>query len=156
MIVGMTGVAVASDSAVPGDWNYGIDRALEAVGIGEGGAAERLQELAAIRKDGHPRGSQFEQQSDQNRGSPPDGSALRPDIVGREKAPGFVAEITDGRQGRPAVDPEERAKPEQPGRPAKPEQPDGPAKPEQPDRPAKPEQLDRPAKPGELPAAGRP
>ncbi len=49
MIVGMTGVAWAADSAVPGDWNYGIDRALESMGIGAGGAEERLQELAVIR-----------------------------------------------------------------------------------------------------------
>ena len=57
MIVGMTGVAWASDSAVPGDWNYGIDRALEAVGIGAGGAKERLQELEALREDEVPRGA---------------------------------------------------------------------------------------------------
>jgi hypothetical protein len=48
MIVGMTGVAWAADSAVPGDWNYGIDRALESMGIGAGGAEERLLELAVI------------------------------------------------------------------------------------------------------------
>ena len=44
MILGMTGVAWASDSAVPGDWNYGIDRALESMGIGAGGAEERIQD----------------------------------------------------------------------------------------------------------------
>jgi len=49
MIVGMTGVAWAADSAVPGDWNYGIDRALESMGIGAGGAEERLLELTVIR-----------------------------------------------------------------------------------------------------------
>ncbi|MCH8984587.1 MAG: hypothetical protein IH943_10895 [Acidobacteria bacterium] len=53
MISGMTGVAWASDGAVPGDWNYGIDRALESFGIGNGGAEERLQELAQI-LDGQP------------------------------------------------------------------------------------------------------
>jgi len=53
MISGMTGVAWASDGAVPGDWNYGIDRALEAVGIGNGGPQERLHELAQI-LDGQP------------------------------------------------------------------------------------------------------
>jgi hypothetical protein len=52
MIVGMTGVAWAADSAVPGDWNYGLDRALESMGIGAGGAEERLQELAVIREVG--------------------------------------------------------------------------------------------------------
>ena len=49
MIVGMTGVAWAADSAVPGDWNYGLDRALESMGVGAGGAEERLQELAVVR-----------------------------------------------------------------------------------------------------------
>ena len=49
MIVGMTGVAWAADSAVPGDWNYGLDRALESIGIGAGGAEERLLELTVIR-----------------------------------------------------------------------------------------------------------
>jgi hypothetical protein len=49
MIVGMTGVAWAADSAVPGDWNYGLDRALESMGIGAGGAEERLLELTVIR-----------------------------------------------------------------------------------------------------------
>jgi hypothetical protein len=48
MFASATGVAVASDAAVPGDWNYGIDRALEVVGIGAGGEAERLDELQAI------------------------------------------------------------------------------------------------------------
>ena len=48
MISGMTGVAWASDSAVPGDWNYGIDLALEAIGIGAGGAEERLAELGVL------------------------------------------------------------------------------------------------------------
>ena len=48
IISGLTGVAWASDEAVPGDWNYGIDRAVEAVGIGSGGDDERLQELVEI------------------------------------------------------------------------------------------------------------
>ena len=48
MISGMTGVAWASDSAVPGDWNYGIDLALETIGIGAGGAEERLAELEVL------------------------------------------------------------------------------------------------------------
>ena len=48
MLMSATGVAMASDSAVPGDWNYGIDRALEAIGIGDGGSAERASEQAVI------------------------------------------------------------------------------------------------------------
>ncbi len=42
---GMTGVAAAADHAKPGDALYGLDRALEAVGIGNGRAAERLAEV---------------------------------------------------------------------------------------------------------------
>ena len=87
MIVGITGVAWASDSAVPGDWNYGIDRALEALGVGAGGAAERLQELAAIGEDGHPSGAES---------APQTGSATPPDAVGLENAANTVAEITAG------------------------------------------------------------
>ncbi len=48
LLVGMTGVAMASDSAAPGDALYGIDRALEVVGVGAGGAAERLGEASAL------------------------------------------------------------------------------------------------------------
>jgi hypothetical protein len=48
VFVSATGVAVASDGAVPGDWNYGIDRALEFAGIGAGGEGERLQELQVL------------------------------------------------------------------------------------------------------------
>ena len=87
MIVGMTGVAWASDSAVPGDWNYGIDRALEAVGIGAGGAAERLQELAAIRENGHPSGAES---------APQTGPTTPPDVGGLENAAATVAEIIGG------------------------------------------------------------
>lgn len=47
MLVSTTGMAWAADGAVPGDWYYGLDRALESIGIGAGGAAERLQELEA-------------------------------------------------------------------------------------------------------------
>lgn len=46
MIAGMTGAAWAADGAGPDDWYYGIDRALEAIGIGAGGAEERLLEAA--------------------------------------------------------------------------------------------------------------
>jgi hypothetical protein len=44
-------MAWAADGAVPGDWYYGLDRALESVGIGAGGAAERLQEVAALQEE---------------------------------------------------------------------------------------------------------
>lgn len=49
---GMTGVAVASDAAAPGDALYGIDRALEEIGIGDGGAAERISEAQDLLDDG--------------------------------------------------------------------------------------------------------
>ncbi len=39
---------MASDSAAPGDWNYGIDLALEVAGIGAGGEGERLHELEVL------------------------------------------------------------------------------------------------------------
>ena len=52
LLFAMTGVAVASDSSVPGDSFYGIDRALERVGIGNGGAAERLEEASILTENG--------------------------------------------------------------------------------------------------------
>jgi hypothetical protein len=53
MLTGLTGVAWAANGAVPGDWNYGIDRALESMGIGAGGARERLEEAMALNETGH-------------------------------------------------------------------------------------------------------
>lgn len=50
--VGMTGVAVASDAAVPGDPLYGLDRALEVVGIGDGGTPERIAEARVLASSG--------------------------------------------------------------------------------------------------------
>lgn len=52
IVVGMTGVAVASDLAVPGDPLYGLDRALEAVGIGAGGLPERILEAQVLTGSG--------------------------------------------------------------------------------------------------------
>lgn len=42
------GLAVAADGAKPGDFLYGVDRALEAVGIGNGSDIERLEEAEAL------------------------------------------------------------------------------------------------------------
>ncbi|HSJ84760.1 MAG TPA: hypothetical protein VLA91_13165 [Acidimicrobiia bacterium] len=53
MAVGMTGVAAAADSAAPGDLLYGLDRALERIGIGAGNAAERLDEADQLLSEGH-------------------------------------------------------------------------------------------------------
>jgi uncharacterized membrane protein YgcG len=47
-----SGVAVAANRAAPGDALYGIDRALEKIGIGAGGAQERLVEAKALLSDG--------------------------------------------------------------------------------------------------------
>ena len=46
------GVAIAADGAAPGDALYGLDRALERIGLGGGGAAERLQEAADLARAG--------------------------------------------------------------------------------------------------------
>ena len=54
MVGGMTGVAWAADGAAPGDLLYGIDRALEAVGIWAGGSAERLEELTSSGMEAEP------------------------------------------------------------------------------------------------------
>lgn len=51
-MAGMTGVAVASDEAAPGDLLYGLDRALEAVGINDGGTTERIAEAQALAGEG--------------------------------------------------------------------------------------------------------
>lgn len=48
LVLGTSGVAVASDSAAPGDLLYGIDRTLESVGIGAGGASERVSEASTL------------------------------------------------------------------------------------------------------------
>lgn len=48
MVSGMSGVAVASDGAAPGDALYGLDRALESIGINDGGAAERISEAQSL------------------------------------------------------------------------------------------------------------
>lgn len=52
MVVGMTGVAAAADSAAPGDPLYGLDRALERIGIGAGSAGERLEEADHLLTEG--------------------------------------------------------------------------------------------------------
>jgi len=51
-VIGMTGVAVASDAAAPGDPLYGIDRALERIGINDGGITERLEEAGTLADHG--------------------------------------------------------------------------------------------------------
>ena len=43
-----TGVGVAADASIPGDALYGLDRALERVGVADGGAAERIEEARSL------------------------------------------------------------------------------------------------------------
>jgi hypothetical protein len=52
VLVGMSGLAVAADAAAPGDALYGIDRALERIGINDGAAGERIAEAGALASRG--------------------------------------------------------------------------------------------------------
>jgi hypothetical protein len=52
---GVSGVAIAANGAAPGDPLYGIDRALEKIGIGAGHAQERLAEANSLLSDGDAR-----------------------------------------------------------------------------------------------------
>lgn len=53
LLVAMSGVAMAADRAAPGDALYGIDRTLEAIGIGDGGVDERLDEFDVLLERGN-------------------------------------------------------------------------------------------------------
>lgn len=48
VVVGVAGVATASDRAAPGHVLYGIDRALESIGINDGGTGERIGEARQL------------------------------------------------------------------------------------------------------------
>ncbi|MGA9594774.1 MAG: hypothetical protein WBV06_01340 [Acidimicrobiia bacterium] len=48
VVGGTSGLALAADGAKPGDLLYGVDRALETVGIGAGAQHERLSEAEAL------------------------------------------------------------------------------------------------------------
>lgn len=54
LVLGLTGVAAASDASVPGDSLHGIDRALERIGINDGGLPERLAEASELATRGQP------------------------------------------------------------------------------------------------------
>lgn len=47
-LTAMSGVGLAADAAAPGDFLYGIDLALEELGIGDGSIDERLDEAAVL------------------------------------------------------------------------------------------------------------
>ena len=48
LIAAFSGTAWAAHGADPGDRLYGLDRAPEAIGIGDGGAAERFEEVKSL------------------------------------------------------------------------------------------------------------
>jgi hypothetical protein len=48
VLFALSGVAMAADGAVPGDLLYGVDRAMERIGIGDGGVDERIVEFDAL------------------------------------------------------------------------------------------------------------
>jgi len=52
VLAGMTGVAAAADAASPGHGLYGLDRALERIGIGAGGGEERIEEAGQLLSEG--------------------------------------------------------------------------------------------------------
>lgn len=52
LVVGLAGTAAAADAASPGDALYGLDRALEQVGINDGGFEERLEEAQTLADKG--------------------------------------------------------------------------------------------------------
>ena len=54
---GSSGLALAANGAAPGDTLYGLDRAFEKVGVGRGGAVERLAEVEALFDDGDVHGA---------------------------------------------------------------------------------------------------
>jgi hypothetical protein len=51
---GLGGVSYAANGANPGDILYGLDRALERVGIGNGGSYERIAEAISLVSGGNP------------------------------------------------------------------------------------------------------
>lgn len=53
LLVGVSAVALAAHVSIPGDTLYGVDRALEAIGIGDGSVGERLVEADTLAADGN-------------------------------------------------------------------------------------------------------
>lgn len=52
LLIGVSAVAFAAHVSIPGDALYGLDRALEAVGIGDGSVGERVVEADSLVADG--------------------------------------------------------------------------------------------------------
>jgi len=154
MLLGATGVAWASDTAVPGDWNYGIDRALEAIGIGAGGFTERVAEVQgqfpATGGPGHLEGTSAElPPNDLSRApfSPPgvalrgraDGAHARVDRIHeyQDRADRVEGDVISDLAREEASGRSEEADP--PGKDTKPDTAAEPAKPDKPERPDKAE-----------------
>ena len=57
LLLGMSGVAVASNSSAPGDTLHGIDMFLENLGLGDGGIRERIAEARALAERGETVGA---------------------------------------------------------------------------------------------------
>lgn len=57
LLLGMSGVAVASNSAAPGEPLHGIDMFLESLGIGDGGFKERIAEARTLAEKGETSGA---------------------------------------------------------------------------------------------------
>jgi hypothetical protein len=55
ILTGTTGVAVAANASAPGNDLYGLDRALERIGLGAGGGNERLEEAGQLLARGETR-----------------------------------------------------------------------------------------------------
>lgn len=52
VFAGMSGIALAADESAPGDTLYGLDRALERIGVNDGGTAERIAETQRLTESG--------------------------------------------------------------------------------------------------------
>ena len=152
MVGSMTGVAWAADGAAPGDFLYGLDRALEAVGIGAGGIAERLAEKATT--DDAPGFAETEQLQDHQAEDTPSESSRQ--SIGSERTPAGAAAIHDYLESTDRTDGHtvaemaklvaERNK-QDTGKPENKGKPDGTGKPEDPGKPAntgKPENAGKP------------
>jgi hypothetical protein len=92
-VIGMTGVAVASNAAAPGDLLYGIDQALEHIGINDGGITERLEEAATLAENGQPAEALDHAAAAVSSQSPSASDALERAALSLEDGAGITAEV---------------------------------------------------------------
>jgi hypothetical protein len=110
--VGVAGTAAAADGAAPGDLLYGIDRALEKVGIGNGGSHERLQEAEVLVDRGevdaalHHAADAFRGQGDSATSALEDAAAAL-EANGSENSAEVHARVAEMLQWMSAADPKE-------------------------------------------------